>query len=461
MKSIPLLLLLLHLLQLGFSQTKIKAKIQAENLAAIPFASISIKKNSIGTISNTEGDFEIQTPDVNSNKKLLISCIGYKTRAFSVDSLIKERAEHNNIVLTLEKKSYQLNEIIINKQFILKNPYEIVSKAINNLPNMLPNKTYNYKAFYRQKHSNESCLTRLIECAISIHDPGISKSTSEIKVNIDQLKTSLDNRYFNYKLCSIHYEVLTKKRAINLGSYNDIKTQKLMIHDVDSVNNSLLDFIQKKSKIRNYNPKKLKRGHGLNPNFVKEHSLILDTILVYNNEPTYKIKILPHPKKYIHKGWGSSLIPLGFMYIRLKDYAIMELEYALVQNPRSKKKSIIKFYGTSIRNKTIVKYKEFEGKMHPYYVSYKGSDMGNTFELISTINGHSYIEKEMLITEIISCTNINSNENAKLEWDFDLYKHHPMDSTYWESNIIMMPTLKEQNMKRVLEKKIINKSKKR
>ena len=449
-----LLLLSLVLGQHCYSQTKINAKILSKSNKGMPYVSVLVKGSNIGSITNSDGCFELSIPRNKKNANITVSCIGYETRVFPIDSLLDKK----NLELHLLKKSYQIGEITINKQLILKDPYKIVTKSISDLPNTLANKPHNYKAFYRQTHSNDSSLTRLIESAVSIYDPGVPEPTFDIKVNIDQIKTSLDSREFDYKFLLSYYEYLVKKKdisnSINVDhDLNNAKFREKLIHHYDSTRSSLLKYIQKASMIRAYKHEKLKRYRGLSPNFVKDHSLILDSIQNYNDEAVYKIKILPHKKKHIHKGWGASLIPLGNIYIRVKDFAILELDYSLVQNPRSKHQSIRSMTGTGIFYKTTIKYREFEGKMHPYYQSSMQNDFNNLIKSFNKEKEHYFIKKELMITEIISDPLVISDENKKLKWNFDLYRKQPVDSNYWENHSIIMETEKELHLKLELQNK--------
>ena len=86
----------------------ISGKITAENGDEIPYANVYLKKTKIGTSSNNMGFYELNNIPKESYT-LLISSIGYKTKAIKV-TIINDKKITKNIIL-LEDDS--LREIVI------------------------------------------------------------------------------------------------------------------------------------------------------------------------------------------------------------------------------------------------------------------------------------------------------------------------------------------------------------
>ena len=95
----------------------------ANDKEVLPYASIFLKKNYFGTISNTKGDFKIVIPPENKADSLVISYIGYKEQTYSI-SEINEPLE-----IYLEQDQTSLNEVVITNL----TAESIVKKAIKKI----------------------------------------------------------------------------------------------------------------------------------------------------------------------------------------------------------------------------------------------------------------------------------------------------------------------------------------
>ncbi|NJO68303.1 MAG: TonB-dependent receptor plug domain-containing protein [Bacteroidetes bacterium] len=83
---------------------KVKGKITDETGNPIPGASIIVKGTTVGTISDADGNFEIE---VSSNSTLLISSMGYE------DQEIQVSGQTSDISVSLKEKIQFLNEIVV------------------------------------------------------------------------------------------------------------------------------------------------------------------------------------------------------------------------------------------------------------------------------------------------------------------------------------------------------------
>ena len=62
--------------------------IDIENNQPVPYANISVFNMPVGTCTNSYGYFMLNLPDSLAKGRLDISCIGYKSRSFPIDSLV-------------------------------------------------------------------------------------------------------------------------------------------------------------------------------------------------------------------------------------------------------------------------------------------------------------------------------------------------------------------------------------
>jgi len=87
----------------------------------IPFASIGIQEQNIGTISNSEGYFIVKVPSIFSEASLVVSHLGYQSQSIPVKLLNEQRVD-----IFLDRKIISMQEVII--RYI--DPASVVAKAM-------------------------------------------------------------------------------------------------------------------------------------------------------------------------------------------------------------------------------------------------------------------------------------------------------------------------------------------
>lgn len=464
-KTVLFLILIFWILDI-LGQEKISCKIKNYNNQPIPYATIKFMPGNMGTITNSNGFFEFSLKCQNELKYFQVSCIGYQTRIFSIDSLLTNQKINRPIKLLLKKQNYKLFEIIVKKQKILKDPNQIVSNAINSLPNLLDNKPHIGKYYYRQTHRLDSSINRLIEAAISIYDPGFMHNINQCKFNVDQIQSSFDNRMIDFKDLLDRYFFQKKKRKYyydsrikSNSSYKDTLVQRYLIEDLDHHYASFSKFFISTNMIRSKQNGKRKKSLRINPHFingkpiitdsfVREHKFKLDTFIYYNNYPVYKIKILPNKRYPKIKYLEDSKIPIGYMYVRVKDYAILYLDYGYTNNPKYKhSRGKLRHYF-----QFKIKFDEFSDKL---YLSYLYSDR---FDYVSDLSRRRRIIQELSISKIITDQNTINNKLQNTTWDDDIYKKRPYDPEFWKNYSIMLPTQEEKLLKDDLIKSLSKKN---
>jgi len=469
LKSIILFLLASIIFNLNLrSQSKLSCKLIDDQNQGIPYASIKIIPGNFGTITNADGYFDIKFSDKTKLDKILVSCIGYQSKFFLIDSLLKIQKKKPDTHIKLKRQSYQLQEIIVGKQEILKNAKQIFANAITELPKLLDNKPHIGKYYYRQTHCLDTSINRLIEAAISIYDPGNKFNIKDCKFNIDQLQSSLDNRNIDYKTQLQRYIYSRKKKRYSAdprieanSSYKDTLIQKYLLENLDHNKASFSKFFTSANMLRSTHKGKRKKSLPINPHFkngrpiitksfIKEHQFKLDTILMYKNDPIYKIKILPSRKYPTIKYQQHSLIPVGIAYIRIKDFAFLNLDYGYINNPNYKhSKGKIRYYFHF-----KVKYEEFNNKL---YLSYLYS---NRFDYNSELSRQRRLIQELSNSEVINNKDSISKQFGTLNWKGDHYAKLIYNQTFWENYSTMTPTDKDQLLKNNLIQKIKNDKKK-
>jgi len=463
-----------------FSQSKLKTKITNADKEGIGYASIVLKGTSLGTISNANGDFELALPVDDTNQQIVISCIGYKSQKYNIDSLLRIQKNGAVPVLRLAKQSYQLQEIVVGKQEILKDAKQIFANAINELPNLLDDQPHIGKYYFRQAHRDDSSMNRLIEAAVSIYDPGINSKINQCKLNIDELQSSLDNREVDFETLLGFYQYIEKKKDIaedsllvNTELYTDPEVQKRLVRALDNNKASFPKFFIGTNMIRAAQKDKRRGSKKVNPwfvnggpliskTFMKKHRFKLDSIIQYNGEATYKVKILPNKNYPGLEGQEHKFIPIGIAYIRLKDYALFSLDYGHINNPQYKgykfkgkrhggfKGKFYYYYQFKIR------FKEYNNRFHLNYLYSKRGDYNSSLRK-KTGNGKQRLIQELVNTEIINDQNIVNKQLNQLSWRGDVYEQLPYNKEFWNNYSIMLPTLEQGKLKKNLQQELLKK----
>ncbi|HEY9007133.1 MAG TPA: carboxypeptidase-like regulatory domain-containing protein [Ohtaekwangia sp.] len=300
-----------------------KGSIVDEENLPLPYINVSLRKDqSIGTYSNSFGDFEIKIPGTYSQDSIAFSCIGYETSVISIAGI------NTPLNIVLKAKVYTLNEVVISSDsavFILK-------KGIAQLGNNLYCGNSIIQGFYREMILSDYACDRLIEAAVDVFDMGYCKS-KDLQFRVREIRKSND------------YRDLSWEQSI----YNYISPRNGLCEHFESV--FFNDYIRNNESY--YNPMLAAPINA--KEFLINNLLSIDSVVEVDNNKVWCINI--HSK--IETGDFSEQ---GTIYIRQKDYAILQMEHQTLTNPESTGR--LSFPGEKYLHKTLIKYKEYNGKMY-------------------------------------------------------------------------------------------------
>ncbi len=445
-----------------FAQTELKGKV-ADFLTFQPIesASVYIENTTIGSITNTDGNFVLKVPQEHLSDTLVISSIGYKSFRVVISEF------ENGSDIFLEEDVASLDEVVIVADPRPTTGNGIVMKAIEKLPKNLPELPYLQKGFLRHKERNKKEYKWLIESAITLYDSSYaSGAKNNLKINVDETRKSYDLRDIDSLFT---YSAYLKSIGSNAGNLNRnrIKTSSLVdaIKWNDSRVNGLENLFKGKlNLVRNSDV----TGALFGKNVLEKHEFTLDTILVDNGRKLYKIKIskgndfvgLNTPNIY-----NEGFEPKGWVYIYYDNYAIKKVEYELVAGSDIQKKRSKSLYDTQVLHKLIVTYMEYKDKMYPNYIYYETPKLVNigdrSSDRIKTEaepgfdkgEQYYYTIQEILFSEIIQDPEIIAQELMQNDWSADIFSSKPYNEAFWENYNVLLESKEEEKLIQDLSKR--------
>lgn len=442
-----------------FGQINFVSKIMDEkNNKPIPFVNIYIKGAPVGVISNVEGVFQINIEEKYNENILVLSAIGFENKEINISSLGLGIYE----VIKLKPNTTLLDEVVVRTKELTAD--EIIKRAFDNYYKNFPTQPYITKGFLRHTEKTKNEYKWMIEAAIEIYDPGYNLPSREIRTNILEVRKSMDDRILDttdiYKLYLSESKGLSFKKAWkNAPKLTDVSRTEIqnaiIFHDQRQINPKFL-FTRGINKIRYYNQK----NAIFDKKILKKHTFEIDTILSYNDAEVYKIKITPaSPPVKLSKKIGKYLLPIGWIYIRIDDYAIIELDYTLLNSTKSE--IYTKISGSKIRSNFNIKFIDINGKMYPKYISYKvpkpfnrlRSVFKNLEDKVSNSENYYFGQQEILFSEIITDRETIEN-NLQKSWNDDLFNPRQYNEEFWKDYNVLLESAQQQKMIKDLEKKI-------
>jgi len=91
----------------------------------LPFAAISVANSTLGTVTNEEGEFQLNIPSRYRNDSLFFAYLGYQTCKIAISGSIG-----NPLNIGLQAKPLQLSEV----EILGLTPQEVIRRAIMNIP---------------------------------------------------------------------------------------------------------------------------------------------------------------------------------------------------------------------------------------------------------------------------------------------------------------------------------------
>jgi hypothetical protein len=193
------ILLFIGLPFFGWSQSlTISARVQdMETNEALGFASVGIKGQPIGTISNVAGEFDFHFPIDLRNDTLVISMMGYKNFEAPIQSVMGNA----DLVIRLQRSEIMLQEIVVSDTMT---GGDILRIALSRIDRNYPMTPFLLDGFYRDIKKVGGTYISLLEAAVKIYDDSYAEPRNKHKlrerVKLIEVRTSLgyESRFTKY-----------------------------------------------------------------------------------------------------------------------------------------------------------------------------------------------------------------------------------------------------------------------
>lgn len=329
-----------------FSQTTIVLKgqlLDAETKAPLPYASVYLKNETIGTISNTEGHFVFHIPKEQYASTVVIAAMGYANQEL-IPSEYKD-----NTVIQMEPKHFELDEVQLSgaadKVLSAK---EIVKRAYRKIPENYPAEPYILEGFVRDLQKEEDNYVEFLECAAK----------------------------FKYKGTQVRQE----PRIELLGVRTQGISQKHPWNKNSERKNSLIDLVEDDFIRFDYGPILGKKGW----------KYTVEEVVTYNGKLVYQIAAEDRP------------FQTATLFIDAKSFAFVKME--LTRKAKGNRSWRRRFTNGALQvyYNVVFEYQEYQGKMFLKYQ--KEEDHWRIFKGLESnkVLFTKYPKKELFINRIIT-----------------------------------------------------------
>lgn len=452
-KFLFFLMLQFSLINTIYSQGIIEGIVsEVETRIPLPDTYVYIENTSLATVTNNDGVFKLVIPKEYIDKKIIFSLLGFKTEKLEIFSLLNQRG----FKIMLKPATEILDEVIISANNSTElDGTAIVKKAFENYSQNFPETAYLAKGFMRHTERTDIEYKWLTEVAFEMYDTG---QKEDIVINVLESRKSIDSRKFDTvaRLRAYLKDVTNngfRKRNKRAQNYKENFDDGFVAEAFAYYDNQFTAGYDKKkglikkilswNKIRNYNHKDATFTDE-NLNKIKFGK---DTIISFNEDKTYKIKFSITYNDYPRLG-------IGWLYIRARDFAIVEMDYSLILG---KGDHYRKATGIKVHHTTNIKYQEFNNKIYPFYISFKSfklSRMPSSLKNDDLLDG-TYSHDEILFSEIITNEEKvkKASENLKT-WEGNMFTNRPYNPSFWENYNVLLETEEQQKLISDLEKNI-------
>ncbi len=450
-----------------------------KNKKPIPYATIQVRNN-YGTITNEEGEYNLNSKNFKKKDSLKITYIGYKTKIIALNDLPKTIYLEEDIIdleeINLDQKKYTAIEIIEKTTDRLKDNYDNLKLVKQQLfiRNKSINKLEKFKMkIERTKNYNKKTIKEINRVIDSIRKPILENTSVEYideylsiyhknkdSVRIKMIKaTKLSNPDADVSMEGIQKKL--KEGFKTIFKSKTFKVKVIFFKVEDSINMKKIEKDSKESvlypkdeltKIKSLYKSLLYKDNQifkeiLNP---KKYTYKITNNLFYNDEFVYEITYTPKHSSSNYKGKiyisddTFAILKLDFNMLEGKKLQGMNLKWLGMKYKVYDWNGIIEYYQAS-NGKYVPKYLKQSKKMYSYvkipvkFIENSNEKNKLKFKLKSEFESILTQQSEILFIEN---TTLKTTEykDIKLNKKFPLDNLKYYNSDIWRKYNIIAPT---------------------
>jgi hypothetical protein len=355
--------------------------------APLPFAHISLKNSSLGTVSNHEGYFEFHVPLNHRSDTVWISYLSYE----HFESKVEDLKTNNKKTIALKPTAVLLKEIEVREKNLTGK--EIVEMAIRKIKDNYPTQTFCLEGFFREIEEENEKYTLLTEAAIYFYDDDFTNRIRKPQESVDIKEV---RRSYSY----------TKRNT------------------KDNIGWALMDLLEN-------NDVRYKRGL-LN---TKNNTYEIDSLILYNDNPVYVIKV-------------KNRFDEGKLYIDASRFAFLKIEADRRSRTNQRYYQVTQYHDSLRYGRKnfsfVVEFQEYQGK---YYVKRTQEYEENDF--FDPKNDRVLIDQSETLDMIVTNIRIDvKDDNAQRLSYKTNFKIGPYHESFWKNyNTLVLPPLSEKLVK--------------
>lgn len=211
----------------------------------VVFASVYKTGSSVGTVTNSDGEFILKIAGKSTDGSITISYLGFKSKVVPISNLLKEE---NTIIL--EQYAVAINEVVIRSI----DPLELLKTALSKIRDNYVHVPEMQTGFYRETIKQNKSYVSISEAVLDIYNAGYKDGFDFDRVKIYKGRKSKDVKKMDTVLVkfqggprtAMYLDVVKNPGFILDPEYFDKYFYKLTgVVSIDSRDNYVIEFDQK------------------------------------------------------------------------------------------------------------------------------------------------------------------------------------------------------------------------
>lgn len=369
------------------------------------FANVHLVGHSIGTVSNSDGEFVLKVPSTLAGGKLGITHIGYRNFQVNLSELTKE-----GYTIQMEPEPIPITEVIIRSN----DPVMLLQAAMRRIEENYPVKPAMVTGFYREAIKKNRNYVELAEAILDVYKAPYNKPYDEDRVKIYKGRKSQDVE----RMDTVTFKLQGGPKTV-----------------------FLLDVVK--------NPEIL-----LDPDYMRFYKYSLTGMATVNDKDCYVIEFDQKQEVKEPLYSGKIFLDVNNLAITGLEFRLSDIGLALASNVLVKKKPLSMQVETLSGN-YLVNYKEFNNK---WYLNYVRSELKFRCKWKKKLFNTTFtVMSEMAVTDIdtLNISRYAYRESARMSDVFADQVDYFRDEGFWGDYNYIKPDETIQEAIRKLNRRIM------